>query len=102
MRVLEYNVSGQKLEAIGNHDNVVKGSRNYIKAKFKLNDKDWDGCSLAAEFIIGRKSIASEVDKDFSCFVPDKACDSFYYKVRLHGKRGLKKITTNCVIERQV
>ena len=49
MRTLVHKVTDQQLSPVGDHSNIVAGSKGYLRARFEFNN-EWDGCTKVASF----------------------------------------------------
>lgn len=87
MRVLEFDVNGQKIEKNKNSDfsGIVKGSKGYLKARFNLS-REWNGCKIAASFYKLGQEYPVIVNKRV-CEIPDEALTWNVFSVRLLGIR---------------
>ena len=102
MRTLTYEVKGQRLVPVGNHNGIVAGTKGYLKAKF-ICDNDWKGCKLAASFFVnGVEEYAVLLEADDSCMIPEEALTGSFFEVSLEGRRDNYKITSRRVRERQI
>lgn len=101
MRLLNFNVNAQKLEKDANCDfeNIVAGSRNYLKTHFNLPE-DWQNCIIAASFWRGSHEYAVLLE-DGECNVPSVVLDCPTFKVSLTCAKGGQRIPTNKVLVRQ-
>lgn len=94
MRTLQFKVSGQKLEKTGDFNNIVAGSKQYLQCKFVFTDADWIGITKVAVF---NSAYPEKLNSMNACSIPDKVTNGRKISVRLIGKKGDKRITTNSV-----
>lgn len=101
MRILTFNVHGQKLEKdpTCDFDNIVAGSKNYLKAYFNLPE-DWQNCVVAASFWRGKEENAMILENNM-CEIPDEMIDYPTFRVSLTCKKNQQLIPTNKVLVRQ-
>lgn len=96
MRILKFNVSGQRLEKDSGCDfsHIVKDSRGYLYAKFTFED-GWDSCKIAASF--WRLGIEYPVllDRNKMCAIPDEALTWNDFSVSCLGMKDEYRISTN-------
>lgn len=97
MKTLYFKVSGQSLQLLSNTDDIVKGTRNYLRCAFSFEGYEWNGCKVVAEFQNGK---AIPVING-SCFVPDDSAVRQYFKFRLIGEQQDCRVVTNWVIIKQ-
>ena len=100
MRTLKFIVDGQILKPDPNCDftGLIPGSANYIKAEFSFSS-DWNGFMKAVEFTSALGiSFEPQLRADGkTCIVPVNALARRVFKIRVTGKQGKKKMTTNKV-----
>lgn len=101
MRTLAYKVSDQQLSPIGDHSNIVAGSKGYLKAKFEFNS-EWDGCTKVASFFNNGNEYASILDTDESCEIPGEALTSNSFEVSVEGRKPGYRILSKRIKERQI
>lgn len=102
--MLEFKVEKQKLTRL----DVVEpatDSEQYLKAKFTINDADWNGKAKTAYFRLGDKVYKALLNSNNECIVPSEVLirsESRYAKtqgskifVSLVGEYGTVRITTN-------
>lgn len=101
MRLLKFNVHGQKLEKDPGCDfeNIVAGSKNYLKTYFNLPE-DWQNCAIAASFWRGKEEYAV-ILKDNMCEVPEEVIVYPTFRVSLTCMKGKQQIPTNKILVRQ-
>lgn len=94
MRNLNFKVSGQKLSKEGDFDNIVVGSKGYLKACFAFNS-EWKGFVKVAVFKSNNgDEIPVKINASGECMVPDSVTDGAYINVRVIGKNSEGKIIT--------
>lgn len=104
MRVLNFNVNGQKLQRNPKSDfsGIIRGSKGYLQCGFNLS-KEWKGCRVAASFWYYEKEIDGAPVIGGSCTIPDSVTDYREFEVSLVGIRDRYRITTNRVkVEQEV
>ena len=101
MRLLKFNVIGQELvkDPECDFENIVAGSRNYLKVHFNLPE-EWRNCNVAASFWRGSKEYAVML-KDGMCDVHEDVLDFPTFRVSLTCLRGTQLIPTNKILIRQ-
>lgn len=87
MRMLEFKVNGQQLKRKETCDfsKIVKGSVNYLQAKFYFNSTDWDECKKAASFWVNGEELAILLDENDICMIPKEVCDSTVFEISVTG-----------------
>lgn len=95
MKVLKFKVSGQSLVPVDIPDDIVPGTRGYLRCEFDASsDSSWAGCTLIAEF---NESEAMMI-RNGRCSIPDSISARSIFKIRLYGIRGKSyRIVTNNV-----
>lgn len=104
MRVLNFNVNGQKLhrDHESNFAGIIQGSKGYLQCGFNLS-REWDGCKVAASFWRFDQEIDAAPVIGGNCTIPDSVTDYREFEVSLVGVRKGYRITTNRVkIEQEV
>lgn len=98
MRNLNFKVSGQKLSKEGDFDNIVVGSKGYLKACFTFNS-EWKGFAKVAVFKSNDSDeVPAKINANCECMIPDSVTDGAYIKVRVVGKnKASQSITTGTV-----
>lgn len=98
MRNLNFKVSGQKLSKEGDFDNIVVGSKGYLKACFTFNS-EWKGFAKVAVFKMNNgDEVPAKINANGECMIPDSVTDGAYIKVRVVGKSKTgQTITTGTV-----
>lgn len=101
MRLLKFNVIDQKIEKDPECDfeNIVAGSRNYLKTYFNLPE-DWQNCPVAASFWRGKAEYAVFLKNDM-CDIPEEVLDFHTFRVSLTCKKDSVLIPTNKILIRQ-
>lgn len=101
MRTLEFNVNGQILEKSKDCDfeNIVAGSKGYLKMHFSFSD-DLKDYRKVARFSDGKKEDYMPII-DGSCDVPDTMVKQKYFRVGIIMIRGDKYIPTTqqCIVQ---
>lgn len=93
MRDINFKVTNQSIEVMGNCDGIVAGTENYLQAVFEFSN-DWANCIKVASF--WSKNIEHAVlIKNNKCIIPAEALTESYFKVQVTGKRNNYKITTD-------
>ena len=98
MRNLNFKVSGQKLSKEGDFDDIVVGSKGYLKACFTFNS-EWKGFVKVAAFKSNDgDEVPAKINANGECMIPDSVTDGAYIKVRVIGKnKEGQTITTGTV-----
>ena len=101
MRLLKFIVNGQKIEKDPECDfeNIVAGSKNYLKAYFNLPE-EWQNCVVAASFWRGSHEEAV-VLKDNMCDIPSVVLNCATFRVSLTCMKNKQLIPTNKLLIRQ-
>ena len=94
MRTLEYKVTGQLIEPIGDHSRIYAGTRRYLQLSFELSE-DWRGCTIIAVF----GDDYAEIVRGRTIILPDHCCDGSF-RFCLIGARGDYRIKTHEYTER--
>lgn len=94
MRTLDFSVDGQKLDKIGDFSNLIKGSKGYLRCKFKF-DSDWSGHKVIAVFERNKKQLPVALRSDKTCMIPDEMSQASCFKMSLIGDKDGNRITTN-------
>lgn len=97
MRILDFIVSGQKIERDPKCDfsNIASGSRGYLRARFRFS-ADWKGCKCAAIFSCRGHDIIVPLENSI-CDIPDAALIGSTVGVKIVGQNGKAVIPTNKV-----
>lgn len=101
MRILKFRVESQKISKDPSCDfkNIVKGTQNYLYAKFYLGD-GWRGCKVAASFWCLGKEYPVVLSGNGICAIPEKALIWNKFGVSLTGmKDGGKYIIKTNIVE---
>ena len=93
MRVLQFDVTGQKLSTAGDFSGLVAGTKGYLQTAYNF-DSEWDGCRKAAVFSYYGKEFPVPIINGM-CAVPDNVAERKMWKVRLVGEKKGYRITTN-------
>lgn len=98
MRDLNFKVSGQKLSKEGDFDDIVVGSKGYLRACFAFNS-EWKGFAKVAVFKPkDGDEVPAKINASGECMIPDSVTDGAYIKVRVVGKnKDGQMITTGTV-----
>lgn len=101
MRLLKFNVNAQQIEKDPECDfeNLVAGSKNYLKAYFNLPE-DWQNCSIAASFWRGKNEYAVLL-KDSMCDIPPEVTIWPTFQVSVTCLKDNVCIPTNKTLVRQ-
>lgn len=102
MRTLEFTVNGQRLRKAPGYSfsNIVKGSKNYLKAHFTFNSSDWNGLRTVVLF-------KSDTDTQYlpllndECDIPNSVTEARTFTVQIIGVDGDLKVPTNEITVRQ-
>ena len=101
MRTLVYKVTDQQLSPVGDHSNIVAGSKGYLRARFEFNN-EWDGCTKVASFFNNGIEHASILDTDESCEIPEEALTGTSFEVSVEGRKPGYRIASKRIKERQI
>lgn len=104
MRVLNFNVNGQKLQRDHESDftGIIQGSKGYLQCGFNLS-REWAGCKIAASFYRFGQEIDAAPVIGGNCIIPDSVTDYREFELSLVGVHKGYRITTNRVkIEQEV
>ena len=104
MRILEFNVSKQRLnKKIGcDFSGLVAGSIGYLRATFNFAEDDWDKCTVkVARFWINEQEHAKSLDENNSCIIPPEVLTGSKFEVSVVGAAPGYKIETNKINVRQ-
>lgn len=95
MRVLDFIVSGQRIERDPACDfsGIVSNTKGYLYARFRFS-QDWAGCKRAAVFSCCGKDHPAPLVKNM-CEIPAEALTSDTVGVSVVGLREGFRITTN-------
>ncbi len=95
MRILVFNVTGQKLQPDKNCDftGIVAGSKGYLSARFNFS-KDWIGCKKVAVFIGANGECPVGLINN-TCEIPAEALTSGAVRVYVIGRRPGFEISTD-------
>ncbi len=100
MRTLKFIVDNQIIRKDPNCDfeNLVPGSEEYLEAEFSFS-REWDNCIKVAAFYsaLGIEYPPQILKDGKTCIIPTEALEKKVFKVKIVGKNGDFKITTNKV-----
>lgn len=101
MRTLKFNVNAQIIQKDPNcnFDNIIAGTKDYLKAQFTFSS-EWQDCILVASFWRGEQEHAVIISNG-ECIIPYEALVGQTFRVSVIGMRGDYKITTNTIVVRQ-
>ena len=86
MRDLNFKVVGQKLSKEGDFNDIVVGSKGYLKACFTFNS-EWNGFAKVAVFKANNSDeVIVKISPEGECLVPDEVTDGAYISIRVVGK----------------
>lgn len=98
MRMLKFRVDQQQItkDPGSNFQNIVKGSQNYLYAKFAFGE-GWKGCKVAASFWCLGKEYPVLLDARGICIIPAEALVRDNFGVSVTGMKdgGKYIIKTN-------
>ena len=98
MRNLNFKVTGQKLSKEGDFDNIVVGSKGYLKTCFTF-DSEWKDFAKAAVFKTnGGSEIPVKIDAHGECMIPDEVTDCCSISVKVVGKSKANQIIVTNVV----
>lgn len=88
MRELIFNANGMRLrkDANCNFSGIVPGSKNYLQARFDL-DEEWNDCVVVAEFKDEAQNTDATLVKNNICIIPACVLKEKSFEVRIMGKR---------------
>ena len=88
MRLLEFNVNAQHLskDPQCDFDNLVAGTKKYLKASFTFSP-EWDDCQIVASFWRGSSEHAAIV-KNGVCEIPPEVLVGRTFSLYLVGRRS--------------
>lgn len=100
MRTLKFIVDGQVIRQDPNCDfnDLVPGTEGYLQAEFVFSS-EWNGYARVAGFfsILGKEYTPHILKDGKTCVIPQEALERRAFKIRVIGKKGNSKITTNKV-----
>lgn len=100
MRILRFIVEGQiiKQDPTCDFSNLVPGSEGYLQAEFTFS-ADWKDCAKVAAFysVMGKEYPPQILRDGKTCMIPAEASKKREFTVRVIGKSGAIKLTTNKV-----
>ena len=101
MRLLKFNVNAQHIQKDPDCDfnNIVAGTRNYLRAQFTFSP-EWQDCVLVASFWRGKNEHAVLIENG-ECDIPPDALVGRTFRVSITGQHGDYRITTNKTLVRQ-
>lgn len=95
MRNLNFKVTGQKLSKEGDFENIVVGSKGYLKACFTF-DSEWRGFAKVAVFKSNTSDeVPAKINAEGWCLVPDAVTDGAYISVKVLGKSKTVPLMTS-------
>lgn len=98
VRTLKFIVDGQtiKPDPSCDFDGLVPGTEGYLQAEFSFSP-EWDGFIKVATFhsMMGKEYPPQVLIGGKSCMISDEALKRRTFKVRVIGKKGDLKLTTN-------
>lgn len=103
MRTLKFVVIGQTIKRDPNCDfeGLTPGSDGYLRAVFAFSP-EWTGLTKVAAFRSGNKDYEPQELKDgFWCDIPAAVLKRPIFNIRVLGKKGETKLTTNKVFVHQ-
>ena len=103
MRVLKFDVKKQRIVKKTGCDfsGLVRGSVDYLQAKFFFSP-EWKDCKLKiASFWVGEQEYAVKLDDTNSCVIPSEALTEEKFKVSVIGVNPPFRIGTNKSTVRQ-
>lgn len=97
MRILDFNVSGQKLQKNSDCDftDIVAGSKGYLRARFEFST-DWAGCKKVAVFISNGHEYPVAIINN-TCDIPAEVLTTRTVKLYVIGRRPGFEIPTNII-----
>lgn len=101
MRDLVFDVKSQVItkHPTCNFDNIVSGTANYLRAKFNFSS-EWSGHNKVAVFTNLQEEYPVRIEGNV-CIIPKEALTWNSFKVRVIGRKGEQRLTTNDVIVEQ-
>lgn len=94
MRNLNFKVTKQILEKVGDFSGLVSGTVGYLTATFEFSE-EWDGCLVAASFFDRTgKEYPALIEKG-RCEIPEEVLTYKHFRLKLVGIKNNYKITTN-------
>ena len=103
MRTLKFIVIGQtiKRDPACDFEGLTPGSEGYVRASFAFS-REWAGMTKVAAFRSGNKDYKPQELKDgFSCTIPAAVLKRPIFNIRVLGKKGETKLTTDKVFVHQ-
>ena len=98
MRTLKFIVNNQSFtkDPNCNFNGLVPGTSDYIQAEISFSP-EWDGCIKVVSFesLLGREYEPQILRDGRSCMIPAEALERRSFKMKIIGKKGTSKITTN-------
>ena len=98
MRILRFIVDGQSIVKDPDCDftGLYPGTDQYIKAEFSFSP-EWSKCKKVAAFlsIFGKEYQPQVLEDGKSCIIPAEALIKRSFKIRVIGKDGSVRLTTN-------
>ena len=104
MRTLKFIIEKQLIKQDPNcdFDGLVPGTEGYVLASFSFSS-EWNNCTKVAAFYsaMGREYKPQILQDGKTCLIPAEALKNRTFKIRVVGKKGDYKITTNKVVVHQ-
>lgn len=95
MRNLNFRVTGQTLSKEGDFDNIVVGSKGFLKACFAFNS-DWKGFAKVAVFKSNNSDeVPAKINAAGECMIPDEVTDGAYISIKVVGKSKTGQLITS-------
>lgn len=95
MRDLNFKVTAQRIEKVGDFSNIVAGTSGYLQAVFSFST-EWSGCHKVASFWVQDTEYPVPIVNN-RCMIPDEALIDSCFKVQVTGRKGQYKILTTKV-----
>lgn len=104
MRILKFIVDGQtiKKDPFCEFDGLVPGTEKLVLAEFSFS-KEWRDYKKVIEFrsVLGKEYEPQKLIGDRTCVIPSAALQKRAFKIRVIGKKGDVKLTTNKIEVKQ-
>lgn len=98
MRTLKFVVDGQIIKQDPNCDfsGLIPDTEGHLKAEFNFSS-EWANCVKVVGFYsaLGKEYPAQVLNDGKTCMIPSEALRRRVFKLRVVGKRGAEKLTTN-------
>lgn len=95
MRLLNFNVNGQKLSKNGDFSGIVRGTKGYLKCSFNFDGEDWRNCKIAAVFKNRAGEYPVAMSNERIVMIPPEITAEKSFKLWVVGMKDGYKITTN-------